>query len=161
MYTFFFFFNDTATTEIYTLSLHDALPIYRSAGRGGVLLRERRQLPRGDRGAPGDAAAALHPRPEDRVRLGGALRGGRVHSRRPARLGPGPAHGAVQRLRVSLFRDHAGVRARCAAPRRGGPRPDDDGGRDRGGLPPARGGGARPPRPHRRGAPRGGRPLLA
>src|SRR3712207_3444076 len=25
---FFFFFNDTATTEIYTLSLHDALPIY-------------------------------------------------------------------------------------------------------------------------------------
>src|SRR3712207_2861585 len=29
---FFFFFNDTATTEIYTLSLHDALPI--SAGRG-------------------------------------------------------------------------------------------------------------------------------
>src|SRR3712207_9028444 len=31
----FFFFNDTATTEIYTLSLHDALPICRSAlGRG-------------------------------------------------------------------------------------------------------------------------------
>src|SRR3712207_8335594 len=27
----FFFFNDTATTEIYTLSLHDALPIF---GRG-------------------------------------------------------------------------------------------------------------------------------
>ena len=24
-----FFFNDTATTEIYTLSLHDALPIYK------------------------------------------------------------------------------------------------------------------------------------
>src|SRR5258707_11726929 len=32
---FFFFFNDTATTEIYTLSLHDALPISRVA----VLLR--------------------------------------------------------------------------------------------------------------------------
>src|SRR2546427_8671977 len=31
---FFFFFNDTATTEIYTLSLHDALPIY--ARDGGV-----------------------------------------------------------------------------------------------------------------------------
>src|SRR2546430_8097374 len=35
----FFFFNDTATTEIYTLSLHDALPIYLSVcwtfpGRG-------------------------------------------------------------------------------------------------------------------------------
>src|SRR5260370_21346711 len=27
-YLLFFFFNDTATTEIYTLSLHDALPIY-------------------------------------------------------------------------------------------------------------------------------------
>src|SRR3989454_8650575 len=26
----FFFFNDTATTEIYTLSLHDALPIFRT-----------------------------------------------------------------------------------------------------------------------------------
>src|SRR3712207_7201827 len=31
-----FFFNDTATTEIYTLSLHDALPISRTAD--GVLL---------------------------------------------------------------------------------------------------------------------------
>src|SRR5438105_8822334 len=29
----FFFFNDPATTEIYTLSLHDALPIYERAGR--------------------------------------------------------------------------------------------------------------------------------
>src|SRR2546429_2813657 len=28
---FLFFFNDTATTEIYTLSLHDALPIYQEA----------------------------------------------------------------------------------------------------------------------------------
>src|SRR2546422_8865330 len=28
----FFFFNDTATTEIYTLSLHDALPISAEAG---------------------------------------------------------------------------------------------------------------------------------
>src|ERR1051325_12238181 len=32
--SFFFFFNDTATTEIYTLSLHDALPIWqRCSGR--------------------------------------------------------------------------------------------------------------------------------
>src|SRR5260221_12975656 len=29
LFSFFFFFNDTATTEIYTLSLHDALPICR------------------------------------------------------------------------------------------------------------------------------------
>src|ERR1039457_312946 len=28
----FFFFNDTATTEIYTLSLHDALPIFQAVG---------------------------------------------------------------------------------------------------------------------------------
>src|SRR5438552_18707728 len=31
--TLFFFFTDTATTEIYTLSLHDALPISLRAGR--------------------------------------------------------------------------------------------------------------------------------
>src|SRR3712207_9004791 len=31
---FFFFFNDTATTEIYTLSLHDALPIFLPHLRG-------------------------------------------------------------------------------------------------------------------------------
>src|SRR6266436_3615318 len=31
LFIFFFFFNDTATTEIYTLSLHDALPISGSA----------------------------------------------------------------------------------------------------------------------------------
>src|SRR2546429_1552850 len=35
----FFFFNDTATTEIYTLSLHDALPICRGVPR--QLLRSR------------------------------------------------------------------------------------------------------------------------
>src|SRR5437867_9607114 len=28
IFLYFFFFNDTATTEIYTLSLHDALPIF-------------------------------------------------------------------------------------------------------------------------------------
>src|SRR6478736_927209 len=32
-FIFFFFFNDTATTEIYTLSLHDALPISRRPSR--------------------------------------------------------------------------------------------------------------------------------
>src|SRR2546430_7883003 len=32
----FFFFNDTATTEIYTLSLHDALPIFCATGRGMI-----------------------------------------------------------------------------------------------------------------------------
>src|SRR5476651_2591946 len=51
---FLFFFNDTATTEIYTLSLHDALPIYpcraaegrrralRPRGRDGEAVRDRK-----------------------------------------------------------------------------------------------------------------------
>src|SRR2546427_8761009 len=38
---FFFFFNDTATTEIYTLSLHDALPIYDAQG---LRQAERRRI---------------------------------------------------------------------------------------------------------------------
>src|SRR5256885_7184806 len=52
--TLFFFFNDTATTEIYTLSLHDALPIYRmrpapsemrtAISRRRTLERARRRL---------------------------------------------------------------------------------------------------------------------
>src|SRR5256885_8700684 len=47
----FFFFNDTATTEIYTLSLHDALPICLEAGHRAVVdqlpeLRLRERLDR-------------------------------------------------------------------------------------------------------------------
>src|SRR3989442_15626733 len=44
---FFFFFNDTATTEIYTLSLHDALPISRPRDDRGVAARL--PMPRGAR----------------------------------------------------------------------------------------------------------------
>src|ERR1017187_10839540 len=36
IYFFCFFFNDTATTEIYTLSLHDALPISSLKGLGSI-----------------------------------------------------------------------------------------------------------------------------
>src|SRR2546430_6389875 len=43
MLSFFFFFNDTATTEIYTLSLHDALPIFED---GAPHRRELRQFAR-------------------------------------------------------------------------------------------------------------------
>src|SRR2546426_4276194 len=60
---FFFFFNDTATTEIYTLSLHDALPISlrprppglrvagscRGSEEGGAALRRLRAAARLDR----------------------------------------------------------------------------------------------------------------
>src|SRR3712207_8228116 len=51
MLSLFFFFNDTATTEIYTLSLHDALPIL----RGGEELR------RPGREAGRDAPGAAEP----------------------------------------------------------------------------------------------------
>src|SRR2546425_10966637 len=58
MSLFFFFFNDTATTEIYTLSLHDALPIFpreprRGLVRGGrepVRVEHRKRAPRRPRG---------------------------------------------------------------------------------------------------------------
>src|SRR5437870_4872999 len=43
-FPFFFFFNDTATTEIYTLSLHDALPIYRQRVAVAADFAERGQV---------------------------------------------------------------------------------------------------------------------
>src|SRR3712207_7369559 len=39
-YLYFFFFNDTATTEIYTLSLHDALPIFEEPPEDEAFVRE-------------------------------------------------------------------------------------------------------------------------
>src|SRR5258707_9835072 len=48
----FFFFNDTATTEIYTLSLHDALPISRAVQAQQPAMGEaRRDVALGDQGA--------------------------------------------------------------------------------------------------------------
>src|SRR5256884_9455716 len=43
----FFFFNDTATTEIYTLSLHDALPISVWSSDGGSSALQTRTDPAG------------------------------------------------------------------------------------------------------------------
>src|SRR3712207_7401526 len=60
-----FFFNDTATTEIYTLSLHDALPISRVALQ---LLGERVELAQCVRlGARDRRRRPLHLRPRDLV----------------------------------------------------------------------------------------------
>src|SRR5256885_14651320 len=62
----FFFFNDTATTEIYTLSLHDALPILGIAEhRGGrrVVGHQVHEFLDGERAVGG---SRHHPR--DRVR---------------------------------------------------------------------------------------------
>ena len=39
-YSVYFFFNDTATTEIYTLSLHDALPIFVNSTEVGTQHRD-------------------------------------------------------------------------------------------------------------------------
>src|SRR2546429_9966108 len=62
----FFFFNDTATTEIYTLSLHDALPI--SGGDGDRVLGVRR-----------DGGSRVRPTPDRCTR---SLAGG-AHRRPP------------------------------------------------------------------------------
>src|SRR3712207_7216365 len=68
MYSVFFFFNDTATTEIYTLSLHDALPILgglpRPAGPPGPCREDAVRLDRG------------LPQPAQRPRSDGARRSG-------------------------------------------------------------------------------------
>src|SRR2546422_5402416 len=61
-YTFFlfFFFNDTATTEIYTLSLHDALPILAGPDHADVVVeRASRQLE--ERGVDLLVSNQLHP----------------------------------------------------------------------------------------------------
>src|SRR3712207_7534629 len=47
----FFFFNDTATTEIYTLSLHDALPIWAPCGDRPRGARRGLRRPDGDEGS--------------------------------------------------------------------------------------------------------------
>src|SRR3712207_7079909 len=48
----FFFFNDTATTEIYTLSLHDALPISKRPATGTRRGRSDRASARSERSDP-------------------------------------------------------------------------------------------------------------
>src|SRR5947207_7488899 len=52
LFLIFFLLNDTATSEIYTLSLHDALPILRDGGRRARVARDarrgRRQHHRGE-----------------------------------------------------------------------------------------------------------------
>src|SRR5207237_8383310 len=60
LFSLFFFFNDSTTTEIYTLSLHDALPI--SGQRAGILPRPLLQL-RKDLIDLIDLCSAAAPRP--------------------------------------------------------------------------------------------------
>src|SRR5256885_6998290 len=71
--SFFFFFNDTATTEIYTLSLHDALPISPARLGGPAVGGDPRDLRApvsvAVAGAADDQAGGGEPRPAAR-RLG-------------------------------------------------------------------------------------------
>src|SRR6267154_3867594 len=94
IFCFVFFFNDTATTDIYTLSLHDALPICRGP----------RRSPRNDTGPPGAAVG--------RSRRGSLTPDGLVTKGPPARAAlltgcrysagvgrkPGPACGSFSPL---------------------------------------------------------------
>src|SRR6266511_490689 len=82
-WTFFFFFNDTATTEIYTLSLHDALPISRRP-----LARPAADEPHEDvleRGPPGLDVEDGEPRGRDGGENGASRPAGReLHLERGA-----------------------------------------------------------------------------
>src|SRR3712207_8150373 len=77
----FFFFNDTATTEIYTLSLHDALPI-----SGDLRPVHAAGLPRGAEGPAGHHAAgtgivgAGADQPDFPVTVTGGLRRSEEHT---------------------------------------------------------------------------------
>src|SRR3712207_9206262 len=73
---FFFFFNDTATTEIYTLSLHDALPIFTACANSNsaVLQSVGRPLPEA-RARHGPGAPAPRPGRVALQRLGRASAG--------------------------------------------------------------------------------------
>src|SRR5690242_21776606 len=57
IFSCFFFFNDPATTEIYTLSLHDALPIFRRMDEAVFEGDQPAQQPRGEQRFGGVARA--------------------------------------------------------------------------------------------------------
>src|SRR5256885_14945729 len=88
---YFFFFNDTATTEIYTLSLHDALPISLEgpagtadpAGLPASAVRDHAPAHAGHRRGPA--------RGPGQQGLGGLLRPGPLRRARPRDKGPARA----------------------------------------------------------------------
>src|ERR1041385_8749148 len=96
LYVCFFFFNDTATTEIYTLSLHDALPIYRN-GWPVIAAKTASTMPpaRRNRGLPGrgggdpsrhDSAVGDTPGTRKHSRLGAVAGEADARNRRAARI---------------------------------------------------------------------------
>src|SRR6266540_6687386 len=100
----FFFFNDTATTEIYTLSLHDALPI------------SRRPAPRCARGARPPPAVPLPPHRRRRGGRGRRPRNRGLDHQAPRRRLPV----ARQRPRARAVRAKRDGARRVPAPARGG-----------------------------------------
>src|SRR5216683_7567481 len=88
---FFFFFNDTATTEIYTLSLHDALPI-----SYGTKRRLQSDKPAA-RGRPADRARTVGAERERSQSRGHCSRAAAARSARGAFEVPGIARRAERR----------------------------------------------------------------
>src|SRR2546422_9841583 len=83
--SYIFFFNDTATTEIYTLSLHDALPISAAPAPRRASRRARRSPSAGsDAGSSGSASSAR----ARAARPGGS----RPLAASPRRLASSPPH---------------------------------------------------------------------
>src|SRR3989449_8445471 len=85
-FSFFFFFNDTATTEIYTLSLHDALPI--SLNPHYIEALVHRAIVLNDRGREAEADAAF---------------------RRASQVGGEPRQGFPAHVAAQLANQHAAL----------------------------------------------------
>src|SRR6266545_3729038 len=132
-----FFFNDTATTEIYTLSLHDALPIFRAGRRPPGVRDGVRGRGRGHSTGPAAVPRVLAD-PGRGAGRAAALRGGHGDPRRgPPPAGPpvrdalrhaGPG-GVPVRCELRPVPDAASAGARVggpAGPRGADPRPEQD-----------------------------------
>src|SRR3712207_5955626 len=122
----FFFFNDTATTEIYTLSLHDALPIWgtrrssRDASWGGTRATSPASRPPVRRSTSPTASSTISPTGSSpscactwrcpRCEPSSRRRPERIARRRPSRgrsvLGTPPDPGPEEGERVELAVDH-------------------------------------------------------
>src|SRR5256886_17173271 len=109
----FFFFNDTATTEIYTLSLHDALPISTIARSTSSPVRSRK------RRKTASGCYSMRTRPNGRRRTGwsacsrrgrrGGGRGGAAAGQGGERRcrGPPPPPGRALFVQARSFPQHA------------------------------------------------------
>src|SRR6266540_7561162 len=124
---FFFFFNDTATTEIYTLSLHDALPIRpgdpgrplilasavsrsagppqraASSGPGSATRRQARAAPASSKNEPDPSPASHQP---TRAGQPSWTRGPKVSSATPRLSATTRAGQATSSSRVKIGRAH-------------------------------------------------------